>query len=231
MKFIKKLFLIIFVIIAATGGILTYGGYQKYKQALMNRPLEETVLEIKSDESYTLYEDIPQFYFNAVVAVEDRRFYNHEGFDIVGTARAVISDIKSQRLIEGGSTISQQLAKNLYFPADNTPERKIAEIFMAVKLEKEYSKEQILEFYANIIYFGSGYYCIRDASEGYFEKSPSELSQYEASMLAGIPNAPSVYSPDVNPDLASQRQRQVLECMADCGYIENDNIEKIMNEN
>ena len=230
MKFVKKLICFIFVMIIAAIGLVTYGGYQKYKQALMDKPLNEVILEMKSRDSYAEYSEIAEFYFDAVVAVEDRRFYDHSGFDFIGTARAVVNDIKARRFNEGGSTISQQLAKNLYFPADNSPERKVAEIFMAVKIEKEYSKQQVLELYANAIYFGSGYYCIKDAAQGYFGKTPDLLDEYEASMLAGIPNAPSVYSPAVNPALAAERQRQVLVAMADCDYIEKTKIEEIMSK-
>ena len=229
MKTIKRLFLILILLIVAAGGIFTYGGYQKYKQALSDKPLDTVVRDLRLREDYTVYEDIAPFYFDAVVAVEDRRFYDHRGFDLIGTGRAIVTDIKNGKLMEGGSTISQQLAKNLYFPEDNTLERKVAEIFMANLIEKNYSKEDVLEFYANVIYFGSGYYNIYDASKGYYKTTPAKLNEYEASMLAGIPNAPSAYSPDVNPDLASQRQRQVLKSMKECGYIKKTDIERIMN--
>ena len=122
-------------------------------------------------------------------------------------------------MLEGGSTISQQLAKNLYFPQDNTLQRKIAEIFMAMKIEREYEKEDVLEFYVNGIYYGSGYYSIYDASKGSFGKEPKDMSDYECTLLVGIPNAPSVYSLDVRPDLAEQRQKKVVECMVDVEYI------------
>mgnify|MGYP004563941913 FL=1 len=133
-------------------------------------------------------------------------------------------------MLEGGSTISQQLAKNLYFPQDNTLERKIAEIFMAVDIEKHYDKQQVLEFYVNGIYYGSGYYCIYDAAGGYFQKKPIEMSDNECTLLAGIPNAPSVYSLDVRPDLAKQRQEKVVECMVEVKYITEDEGNRILNE-
>lgn len=118
--------------------------------------------------------------------------------------------------VEGGSTISQQLMKNEYFTQEKKLERKFAEIFAAWELEREYSKKEIFELYVNTIYFGSGYYGIHDAAEGYFGKEPSELTEYEAIMLAGLPNAPSAYSPDTNPELARQRMKQVLEKMVEC---------------
>lgn len=220
MKIIKRLFIFLLVAFVVLCGIEIKLGYDKYNMAITEKPLKDAIAELQNKENYTTYENIPDIYFKAIVAVEDRRFYKHKGFDIIGTARAVYNDIRSRELLEGGSTISQQLAKNLYFPQDKTVERKIAEIFMAVKMEKQYDKEKILEFYANGIYYGSGYYCIYDASKGYFDKNPIDMSDDECTLLAGIPNAPSVYSLDVNPDLAKQRQEKVLDCMSECGYLE-----------
>lgn len=115
--------------------------------------------------------------------------------------------------VQGGSTITQQLAKNLLFTQDKKIERKAAEVFAALEIEAEYTKEEIFELYANTNYFGSGYYGICQAAKGYFEKEPLELTDYESVMLAGIPNAPSAYSPDVSKKLASQRVRQVIDSM------------------
>ena len=221
MKKIKRFFCIIFAIILVTAGMQVKIGYDKYKAALEIRPLDTVISELKSKGNYTNYEDIPPIYFDAVVAVEDRRFYKHNGFDIIGTARALYTDLRAKEMLEGGSTITQQLAKNLYFPQDNTLHRKIAEIFMAIEMEKQYEKEAILEFYVNGIYYGSGYYNIYDAAKGYFNKEPAEMTGYECTLLAGIPNAPSVYSLDVNPDLAKERQEKVIECMIECEYIES----------
>ncbi len=133
--------------------------------------------------------------------------------------------------MEGGSTISQQLAKNLYFPQDDTLQRKIAEIFMAMKIEREYNKEDVLELYVNGIYYGSGYYCIYDASKGYFGKIPKDMTDYECTLLVDIPNAPSVYSIDVNPDLAHQRQEKIVDCMVELEYITDDEGNNILEEN
>ena len=228
MKTIKKFFGFLFLILLIAAALVIYAGYDKYKKALDNKPLEAAVGEIQSIESYTPLSDIPALDLDAVIAAEDRRFYYHNGFDIIGTARAVIIDIKTRSLAEGGSTISQQLAKNLYFPQDNSPTRKIAEIFMAVNMEKTYSKDEILELYVNGIYYGSGYYCIYDASMGYFGKEPSQMNDYEATLLAGVPNAPSVYSPKVNPELASKRQEKIIDCLIDCDYIDKTTGEEIL---
>lgn len=230
MKKIKRFLVFILVILLAVGGIQIKGGYDKYQAALVEKPLESAIAELQSKENYTAYEEIPKIYFEALVATEDRRFYKHNGFDIIGTARAIYNDIKAWELLEGGSTISQQLAKNLYFPQDNTAQRKIAEIFMAMKIEREYEKEDILEFYVNGIYYGSGYYCIYDAAQGYFNKTPLEMTDYECTLLVGIPNAPSVYSLNVNPELAYQRQDKVIDCMVELEYITETEANHILEE-
>lgn len=231
MKKVKRLFFLLLIVAAVIVGIQIKGGYDKYQKALEDRPLANVLEELRSKENYTLYEDVPEIYYKALVAVEDRRFYKHNGFDIIGTARAIYNDVRANELLEGGSTISQQLAKNLYFPQDNTLQRKIAEIFMALKIEREYEKEDVLEFYVNGIYYGRGYYSIYDASQGYFDKEPKDMTDYECTLLVGIPNAPSVYSLNVRPDLAKQRQEKVVECMVEVKYITEDEGNNILEEN
>lgn len=230
MKTIKRLLWLFLIIVVIVAGVQIKGGYDKYQQALADRPLNEVLDELQSKDNYTQYEDVPEIYYKALVAVEDRRFYKHNGFDIIGTTRAIYNDIKANELLEGGSTISQQLAKNLYFPQDNTLRRKIAEIFMAMKIEREYEKEDVLEFYVNGIYYGSGYYSIYDASVGYFDKEPKEMTDYECTLLVGIPNAPSVYSLNNRPDLARQRQKKVIDCMVEVEYITEDEGKEILGE-
>ncbi len=230
MKTIKRILLLCLIVIVVVAGVQIKGGYDKYKDALTENPLDEVITELQSKENYTQYEDVPEIYYKALVAVEDRRFYKHNGFDIIGSARAIYNDIKAWELLEGGSTIAQQLAKNLYFPNDHTLERKIAEIFMAMKIEREYEKEDVLEFYVNGIYYGSGYYSIYDASMGYFDKEPIEMTDYECTLLVGIPNAPSIYSLNNRPDLAKQRQKKVIECMVEVEYITEDEGKEILRE-
>ena len=159
---------------------------------------------------------IPKHVQRAFIAIEDNRFYEHGGIDYRGTARALLSTLSGHE-VQGGSTITQQLAKNLYFTQEKKMERKVAEVFMAFALERDYSKNEILELYVNTIYFGNGYYCIKDASEGYFGKEPEDLTDYESTLLAGVPNAPSKYSPTVNLELAEKRQEQVVERLVACG--------------
>ena len=230
MKTIKRLLWLFLIILVIVAGVQIKGGYDKYQQALADRPLNEVLEELQNKDNYTQYEDVPEIYYKALVAVEDRRFYKHNGFDIIGSARAIYNDIKAWELLEGGSTISQQLAKNLYFPQDNTLRRKIAEIFMAMKIEREYEKEDVLEFYVNGIYYGSGYYSIYDASIGYFDKEPKDMTDYECTLLVGIPNAPSVYSLNNRPDLARQRQKKVIDCMVEVEYITEDEGKEILGE-
>ncbi len=227
MKLIKRIIVLIIVAAVIWSGLVVKSGYDMYKSALSEKSLDKTIEELRSKENYTLYEDMPEIYFQALVAVEDRRYYIHKGFDIVGSARAIYNDIKAGKYLEGGSTISQQLAKNLYFPFDYTLKRKIAEIFLALKIENEYEKNEVLEFYINGIYYGSGYYNIHDAAKGYFGKLPKDMNDYECTLLVGIPNAPSVYSLDVNPELAHQRQNKVLSTMVECGYISNERADEI----
>lgn len=192
-------------------------GYDMYKDAIAQVSLKDKVSEIRSKESYTVFSDLPETYTDAVLSVEDRRFYGHIGIDPIAITRAVVNDVKAGRFVEGGSTITQQLAKNLYFTQEKKMERKVAEVFMAFALERDYSKNEILELYVNTIYFGNGYYCIKDASEGYFGKEPEDLTDYESTLLAGVPNAPSKYAPTVNLELAEKRQEQVVERLVACG--------------
>lgn len=227
-KLVKRIIFLALLLVVIVVGFQIKGGYDKYREVLEKKSLETVITELKEKENYTKYEDVPEIYFKALVAVEDRRFYKHNGFDIIGTGRAIYNDIKAKKLLEGGSTISQQLAKNLYFPQDDTLERKIAEVFMALKIEREYTKEEILEFYVNGIYYGSGYYSVYDASQGYFGKEPKDMTDYECTLLVGIPNAPSVYSLNVRPDLAKERQEKVVECMVEVEYITEDEGNNIL---
>ena len=227
MKVIKRIIIFIILIILFVVAIFTYQGYTMYRDVLDKISVKDKVAELQAQENYTKFEDLPEFYLKAVVAVEDRRFYNHGAIDFIGIARAIWTNIKFFELKEGGSSITQQVAKNVFFTQEKTVLRKIAEIFMAFEIERNCDKDTILEIYVNTSYFGSGYYGIKEAANGYYDKEPIEMDKYESSMLAGVPNAPSIYAPTKNPDLAAQRQKQVLEKMVNYGYIteeEKDNI-------
>ena len=226
-RIVKWVFAFACTIMAGCGFALAGEGYGLYKNAVQEVSLEEKVNEIHSQESFTSLEDMPETYVQAVVSVEDHRFYDHFGLDLIAIGRAIVNDIKAGRYVEGGSTITQQLAKNLYFSQEKEMTRKAAEVFMAFDLERNYSKEEILELYVNTIYFGDGYYTVADASEGYFGKAPEEMTKYESTLLAGIPNAPSRYAPTKNPVLAEKRQMQVLRRMEDCGYFSAEEAETV----
>ncbi len=227
-KKILKILFILFLIGLSISLVFIGAGYSMYKEAIEAVPLDEKMAEIKSKENYTYIEELPQMYIQAVISVEDRRFYDHPGIDIIAIGRAAINDIKAMSFVEGGSTITQQLAKNIYFTQEKKITRKIAEVFMAFEIEKAYEKDEILELYLNTSYFGDGYYTVKEASRGYFGKEPEDMTDYECIMLAGIPNAPSVYAPTKNPDLAKQRQRQVADKMVRNGYLTEEEAEEIL---
>lgn len=224
-ELMKKIVVIALLVVMTWVGITIYEGYEMYKEALEALPLDDKVAQVTSQEDYTTLDQLPQTYLNAVLAVEDRSFYDHPGYNLKSIARAMVRNFQDGELSEGGSTLTQQLAKLWYFELDKTYVRKVAELFMALDMEKNYEKDEILEFYFNTIYYGSGYYNVHDASMGYFGKTPSDMNDYECTLLAGIPNAPSVYSPDVNPELAEQRRQQVILCMEQYGYIEKGEIQ------
>lgn len=200
-----------------------------YKVAIENVPLEEKIEEIKEKEGYTKISELPQIYIEAIISVEDHRFYKHSGIDLIAIGRAIINDIKAMGFVEGGSTITQQIAKNEYFTQEKKLTRKVAEVFMAFELEKKYSKDEILEIYINTIYFGNGYYNVKDACKGYFGKTIDKMTKGECIMLAGIPNAPSVYNPKENLELAKQRQKQVADKMVEYGYLTEKEEKEILN--
>lgn len=222
MKFIKKLFIAILILIIVAISIIFLVGHSYYTKALKEKPLFSRIEEITTKENYVKFEEMSPNYRNAVISVEDHRYYDHGPVDFIAIGRAIFTNIKTGKLREGGSTITQQVAKNVVLSQESTWVRKIAEIFVAYDLEKNYSKKEIFEIYVNTSYFGDGYYGIYQASNGYYKKSPKDLNLDEASMLAGVPNAPSVYAPTVNPDLAKKRQYHVINKMLEYGYITKD---------
>ena len=167
----KKLFkVLIFLLLIGMSIALLFvnNGYNMYKEAIEKTPLKEKVAETRLKENYAEFSELPQMYVNAVISVEDKRFYKHNGIDILAIGRAAINDIKAMSYVEGGSTITQQLAKNMYFTQEKKMERKIAEVFMAWKIEDNYSKEEIFELYVNNIFFGDGYYTVKEAARRIF---------------------------------------------------------------
>lgn len=181
--------------------------------------LKQTVNDKLKGKEIISLNNIPLQLQQAIIAIEDNRFYTHYGFDIEGILRAMLVNLQKGEIVEGGSTITQQLAKNLFLSQEQTMIRKLEEFILALDFELVYSKEEILELYLNTIYFGSGSYGIKDAAKNYFDKAPDELTLSECALLAGIPNAPSLYSPYENLHLARMRQSIVLSAMVKQGYI------------
>ncbi|MCG2755072.1 MAG: penicillin-binding protein 1A [Desulfobacteraceae bacterium] len=166
-----------------------------------------------------LLKDIPCFLKEAMVATEDRSFYKHSGVDLKGIMRAVIKDILAGEFVEGASTITQQLAKTLFLTSRKTLVRKIKEAVLAFQLERRYTKDEILQMYLNQVYFGSGAYGVESASRIFFGKSAKDLSLSECALIAGMPRAPSRYSPLINKELALKRRNIILKQMKDTGII------------
>ena len=231
MKFIKKLILtIVLVIVLVVGGIFLFG-YNMYSSAINETSLQDKISKIKANENFVPIDEVTDDFTNAIIAIEDHRFRDHSGIDIITTTRSMLENIKEKDIVAGGSTITQQTGRLLYFTQEQRFTRKVAELFVSFDLERMYSKDDILELYINIIYFGNGYYGIREASLGYFNKEPKDLTLDEASLLAGLPNAPSVYAPNKNPDLAKKRQSAVLNAMLKYNYITEDEKLEIENNN
>lgn len=230
MKILRNVLIIILAIILIVGLTLYIAGDNMYKNALAGNTLEDVIEEIQSEPNYIEYEDLPQNYINAVIAVEDHRFREHGAIDLVAIARAIYVNISTFSLREGGSTITQQVAKNIfYITEDNPVVRKSAEVLTAFDLENTYTKNDILELYVNTIYFGDGYYGIEEACQGYLNKDATEMTLADCTMMAGIPNAPSVYAPTANPDLTRDRQEKVISSMVEYNYLSETDADSLIN--
>ena len=171
-------------------------------------------------------DSLPEHTLDAFVSIEDKRFYDHGALDFIGLARAVWNGVKDGDFAEGGSTITQQLVKNAFLTHERTAERKAKEIYISFKIEKKYSKAEILEYYLNLVYFGESAYGIKEASSTYFGKEPSELTIEESALLAGLLQAPSAYNPYHNPEMALERRNMVLHAMYENGKISKKEYEQ-----
>jgi Membrane carboxypeptidase (penicillin-binding protein) len=219
LKTIRRLVILSFIFVLIISSYYLYQGYSLYRKVISNKDIVETINTIKSKDTFITIDEIPLIYHDAVISIEDPSFYSHDGINIFSITKAFFKNIQRMSYVEGGSTITQQIAKNVFFTQDKNLERKIAEVFMAYQLEKYYTKVELFEVYINICYFGDGYTGIFEASIGYFDKMPIELTDYEATLLAGVPNAPSVYALTNNLELAKQRQRIVIEKMIKYEFI------------
>ncbi len=242
-KKIKKTLLIIFlvVLLAAaiyiTPKIIQVYHFKQEAEQLVKASSEETfkqskttlvydkngeeLCKIKNDKDlyYISYSDIPINLANSFIVMEDKEFYTHSGIDYKAIVRAMLANRKNNKIVQGASTITQQLARNIFLSQEVTWERKIKEMFAAYSLEKKYSKEKILEYYLNNIYFGNGLYGVESAAKGYFSKSASELTLSEQAFIAAIPNGPTKYNPFINFDNTLERRNVILNELHKEGYI------------
>ena len=189
-----------------------------------------SVLKGEKDVYYITYEQIPEDAVKALISIEDKKFFSHDGVDYKAIARACYVMLKDKEMTQGGSTITMQLARTIFLSNEKTWQRKIEEIYIASELEKKYSKEEILEFYLNNVYFANGYYGIEAAAKGYFSKDISELDLAEICYLLAIPNSPTYYDPVVNPDNTIKRKNLILKAMKDDGIIAEKQYEDAKDE-
>lgn len=179
---------------------------------------------------YLKYDEFPDSLVDSVMATEDRNFFYHFGVDPMGLARAIVANFRAKGLVQGGSTITQQVAKNLFLTPERTLIRKLREVFLALKLEARYSKKEIMAIYLNRVYLGAGTFGVDAAAKRYFNKSARELSLSESAILAGLLKAPSRFAPTANPELAKKRAEQVLLNMVDAKYLKEAQAEKAKKE-
>lgn len=249
MKFLKVLkFLLKFAIgCILSGMVVAIAGYYYYSQDLpdvvqLKDVRLQTPMQVLSSDGELIatfgerrriplkYEDIPPVVLQAVIATEDSRFYDHFGVDPVGILRAMYIGLKNRSFSQGGSTITQQVAKNFFLTPEKSIGRKIREMILAIRMEKELSKEEIIALYLNMINFGSRAYGVGSAAYTFFGKQPDELTISEAALLAGLPNAPSAYNPIYHPDRALTRRNWVLHRMLDQGFIDQQQYEHAIAE-
>lgn len=194
-KLLFKMIIILLVIITGFCGYYGYLGYQIYQDKIQEQSLSERVNQLKSKEDYVTLDQISPIYKEAVLESEDRRFYQHGPVDYYGLARAMLTNLTTFSFKEGGSTITQQLSKNLYLSFEKNLSRKFAEVFIARDLEKMYSKDEILEMYLNITYLGEGNYGIQAASQYYYHIDAIDLNKQQCDILVKTLKRPSVYNP------------------------------------
>lgn len=224
------------------GGIVLYYGARMPSASSWSIPERPPNLKVVSVEGTVIanrgatggealaLEDMSPFIPQAVIAIEDRRFYSHFGVDPLGLARAIVTNIASGRTVQGGSTLTQQLAKNLFLSPERTVERKIQEVLLSFWLEHKFTKDQILAMYLNRVYFGSNAYGVEAAARRYFSKSARDVNLGEAALLAGLLKAPSRLSPARDPEAAEARAQVVLGAMREEGFITDDEIKTAMSQ-
>ena len=212
-KILKGLFVLILVAFISVGGWFVYDGVSNANQYERHQPLSTLVEEVKSRENYVPYDQVQPALYQATLAIEDARYYNHGAVDFRALARAFVSQFVPFIPKSGGSTISMQVVKNLYGQYDGTAVWKAAEIVLAHRLEQMYSKDEILSIYVNIINYGDNHHGIYEASVGYFGVHPLELTLPQATILAGIPQSPGYFQLSDHYDQAKAKQQLVLQAM------------------
>lgn len=218
------------IVLSVKVGMICFDGYVMYKSAMEEQSLESRVEEARADSSYAQLPYVSEDFLNAIISVEDRDFYDHGAVSIKSICRAALTNMKSGEYSAGGSTVTQQVAKNLCFSMEKDMSRKVAELIAANALEKQYSKDDILELYINIIYYGDGYIGVGEASMGYFGKAPSELDLNEATLLAGLPQAPSAYALSSNKEKALERQEEVVSAMLSNNVLTEEEAMSLLGE-
>lgn len=180
-----------------TGTFLTVKGYKMYQKAMQEESLEERIAAVRNREYFISLDEISSEFKTQLLESEDKQFYEHKGINMESIVRAAVVDIKAGAFVQGGSTITQQLAKNLCFSSEKKIERKIGELFVVNRLEKEYTKDEILELYCNIIYFGENCYGVQAAAVNYFGVNASELDEKQALSLVFTIKCPNNNNPNV----------------------------------
>lgn len=230
----KKPFRIVLVLLLILGALLAVifiQGYFRYKEEINNLPLETAVKTYTDKTNYVPFDQINKNFVNAVISVEDKRFFERRGYDLIALVRALYHNLLAKDLIEGGSTITEQIAKNLYLGGYiGGLQDKTAGIFLMRALEQKYSKEELFALYVNMNYYGDGYWGISEAAKGYYNCDVKDLTLGQAAILAGIPNAPAIYQLSDGYELAKERQEWVLQTMVNNCYISNEEMKKALAE-
>lgn len=217
------------LVLIAIGSIVAIG-FVRYQTLISEAPLETVVENIRDNPNFVSLKEMDEDFINAILAVEDPTFYSHDGVVLSNIMEAIFTNLREKDLVMGGSTITQQLSKNIYLDQKKTFQRKIAELFFVHDIESQYSKSEILELYLNVIYFGDGYYGIKEACNGYFNVEPKDLTIAQATLLAGLPQAPAIYQLSDGMQFAKKRQLVVLQAMEEQNLLSNKQSTMIYNQ-
>lgn len=224
----KKLIKAFALTIMACFMVLLVLGFIEYRSVIREMPIQDKVASIMQKDDYVPIDEISDYLKVATISTEDKRFYKHQGVDLIAYGRILYVLITSGQISGGGSTITQQLAKNMYFSFQPSIIRKVAEFFVTKDLERLYDKDTLLELYLNIINYGDNNIGIASASMNYFHVEPADLSFDQATLLAGIPQSPANYQLSNHEDQARLRQQAVLATIEDNGYYDDDELARLL---